>query len=284
MAVWGSRGRCAHEGRCGLCGWGVRMIDIRPRRQLGYLLPVTVGDTVYYQFYRVFPPDVFMATFPLALSAFTRPAVDAALGNFWEGVDFLASRGVERIVQGGIPVSALAGRDRIRRLLDEAERKTGIPCDGDFEESIRALQDLGVRKVAVAAKWDDALMHGVSVYLEDAGFAVTGLTSKVHTAREVVALSADDGIEMAVELGREAFRQSPGADGLLLAGGAWLSLQAIPRLEAEFGRPVVTNPSATFWAALKQFGLRSQEPGMGRLLDTLHGNETMNGAARLGAA
>src|SRR5687768_10689085 len=131
------------------------MFDIRPKRQFGYLLPVTVGDTIYYQFYRVFPPDVFMATYPLALSAFSRPAVDAALEHFWDGVEFLASRGVERIVQGGIPVSALAGRERIRSLLAEAERRTGIPADADFEEAIAALQALGVRKVAVAAKWDD---------------------------------------------------------------------------------------------------------------------------------
>ncbi len=96
------------------------MIDIRPAHQLGYLLPVMVGDTIYYQFHRVFPPDVLLVAYPLGLASFTPAAVDVALGHFWEGVEFLRGRGVERIVQGGIPVSAPAGRERILRLIAEA--------------------------------------------------------------------------------------------------------------------------------------------------------------------
>jgi maleate cis-trans isomerase len=60
----------------------------------------------------------------------------------------------------------------------------------------------------------------------------------------------------------------PDADGLLLAGGAWLVLQAVPMLEAEFGRPVVTNPGATYWAMARQAGIKPRS-GFGRLLDML---------------
>jgi len=258
------------------------MIDIRPAHQLGYLLPVMVGDTVYYQFHRVFPPDVLLVAYPLGLAGFTPTAVDAALERFWEGVEFLRGRGVERIVQGGIPVSAHAGRDRILRLVAEAERRTGIPVSADFEESIEALRSLGVRRVAVAAKWDDALMAAVGRYLTDAGLDVVGSTAEAHTAQQVLALPSDEGIDLALRLGREAFRSAPDADGLLLAGGAWLSLQVIPQLEAEFDRPVVTNPSATFWSALRQFGLRSPHAGWGRLLDGLprSGQREVSGGVR----
>ena len=80
-----------------------------------------------------------------------------------------------------------------------------------------------------------------------------------------MAVTPRQGVELAVRLGRSAFLAAPQAEGLLLAGGAWLSLQAVPILEAEFGRPVVTNPSATFWAALRQFGIHSPSVGWGRL-------------------
>ena len=60
----------------------------------------------------------------------------------------------------------------------------------------------------------------------------------------------------------------PDADGLLLAGGAWLVAQAVPMLEAEFGKPVVTNPGSTYWAALRQADLEPQ-PGFGQLLESL---------------
>jgi maleate cis-trans isomerase len=245
------------------------MIDLRPAHQLGYLLPVMVGDAIYYQFHRVAPPDTLLVAYPIGLTRFTGEAVDAALDHFWAGVDFLAGRGVERIVQGGIPVSAFAGRQRILRLIGEAEQRTGIPVTADFEESIEALRSLGVQRVAVAAKWDDTLMAAVSRYLTEAGLEVVGTTSEPHTAQQVLAIASQDGIDLALRLGREAFRRTPSAEGLLLAGGAWLSLQAIPQLEAEFDRPVVSNPSATFWAALRQFGVRSPHEGWGRLLDGL---------------
>lgn len=248
------------------------MIDLRPRHQVGYLLPVDIADAIYYQFSRVFPRDVLLVGYPLALTGFYAPDVDAALEHFWEGVDFLASRGVERIVQGGIPVSALAGRERIQQLVAEAGRRTGLPVSADFEESIDAFHELGVRRVAVAAKWDEQLMQGVADYLSDAGLEVVGTCAERHTAQEVVALTSDDGIDLALRLGREAFLSAPTADGLLLAGGAWLSLHAVPILEAEFGRPVITNPSATFWAAMRQFGISSPDSGWGRLIDGLRGD------------
>lgn len=245
-------------------------MDILPRHQLGYLLPVSVADTVYYQFHRVFPRDALLVGYPLAVRAFTVPAVLEALEGFRAGVDFLAAKGVERIVQGGIPVSALAGRARIQALLAQAQQTTGLPVSADFEEVIEALQWLGAGRVAIAAKWDEPLMDAVEAYLADAGIEAVGRSAEAHTAQEVVAIEARRGADLAVRLGREALERAPEADALLLAGGAWLSLQAVPLLEAEFGRPVVTNPSATFWAALRQFGLRSPETGWGRLLDGLH--------------
>jgi maleate cis-trans isomerase len=117
-------------------------------------------------------------------------------------------------------------------------------------------------------------MQGVSDYLADAGIETIGQSAEAHTAQEVVAVTPRQGVELAVRLGRDALRATPEAEGLLLAGGAWLSLQAVPILEAEFGKPVITNPSATFWAALRQFGIHSPIVGWGRLIDSLHPDAT----------
>jgi maleate cis-trans isomerase len=40
-------------------------------------------------------------------------------------------------------------------------------------------------------------------------------------------------------------------------------------LEREFGKPVITNPAATYWAAMKQLGRSSPEAGCGILIDSL---------------
>ena len=50
---------------------------------------------------------------------------------------------------------------------------------------------------------------------------------------------------------------------MLLAGGAWLVAQAVPVLEAEFGKPVITNPGATYWAALRRAASRPMPASAG---------------------
>jgi arylmalonate decarboxylase len=239
-----------------------------PSRELGYVLPVMVGDGIHYQFYRVCPSGALLVCYPIGLKAFTAEGAEAALEQFRPAVDFLAERGVDRITQGGIPISAYVGRKRILALVEEAERRTNIPCSADFEESIEALQSLGARKIALAAKWSPELMSCVVDYLGDAGISVLGYVNDARTADQVVRLGPEEGVEIALAIGRKALQENPGADALLLAGGAWLSLHAIPILEAEFGVPVVTNPQASYWAALRQFNMPAAV-GYGRVLDGL---------------
>jgi maleate cis-trans isomerase len=246
-------------------------LDLRPTHQFGYINPVVVSDFIHYQFYLVAPPRTHWVAYHINLQAFTKQGVDEALTAFWAAVDFLIKRKVERIILGGIPLSAYAGRPRILELLAEARKRTDIPVTTDFEEAILALRHLGVQRVVTAAKWDEPQMDAVVAYLRHAGLEVLGAVGEAHNVQQVAALRPDESIDVALQLGRTAFQRHPDADGLLLAGGAWLVLQAVPQLEAEFGKPVVTNPGSSYWAALRQAGLQSQTRGLGRLLDSLDG-------------
>jgi maleate cis-trans isomerase len=244
-------------------------VNLLPTGQLGYILPTTVGDAIHHQFYRVCPPDMMLIACPINLGAFSADGVEAALTSFWPAFDFLVARKVDRIVQGGIPVSAIAGRRRILGFIEEARRRSSIPLAADFEECVEGFKALGCRRIAIAAKWDDKLMGQVAQYLREAGLEPLGWASQAHTASQVMDVRPQDGIDLAIALGRRAFAENPQADALLLAGGAWLSLAAIPVLEREFGRPVIANPAATYWAAMKQLGRSSPEKGCGILIDSL---------------
>jgi maleate cis-trans isomerase len=244
-------------------------VNLLPTGQLGYILPTTVGDAIHHQFYRVCPPDMMLIAYPINLGAFSADGVEAALTSFWPAFDFLVARKVDRIVQGGIPVSAIAGRRRILGFIDEAGRRSSIPLAADFEECIEGFKALGCRRIAMAAKWDDKLMGQVAQYLREAGLEPLGWASQAHTASQVMDVRPQDGIDLAIALGRRALTENPQADALLLAGGAWLSLAAIPVLEREFGKPVIANPAATYWAAMKQLKRASPVTGCGILIDSL---------------
>lgn len=241
-----------------------------PRHQIGYVLPVLVSDYIHYQFYRVVPDECLFVCRPFAARDFSAAAADDAVAPFRECADFLSGRGVVRICQAGIPMSANWGRAKTRALMQEtAERHPGVVVEADFEDAIAALGALGARRIAVGAKWDKRLIGRVADYLADAGLAPVSTCGDPHEADEVVRITPAAGVEMALSLGRRAFAAAPDADALLLAGGSWLSLAAIPLLEAEFGRPVITNPTATYWAVLRQLALTPVTRGFGRLIDAL---------------
>jgi maleate cis-trans isomerase len=60
-------------------------------------------------------------------------------------------------------------------------------------------------------------------------------------------------------------RRAPAAEALLLAGGAWRSLAAVPILEEDFKVPVLTNPIAQVWRLIAA-GVAPPVTGWGRLL------------------
>jgi len=91
---------------------------VLPTGQLGYILAPRVGDAIHHQFYLTCPPELMLVVYPLNLGSFTEAGVEAALASYWPAFDFLVSRKVDRIVQGGIPLSAFAGRERILGILD----------------------------------------------------------------------------------------------------------------------------------------------------------------------
>ena len=66
---------------------------------------------------------------------------------------------------------------------------------------------------------------------------------------------ADDHL-LALELGRKALTEFPAAQALLMPGGLWHAMHAVPMLESEFGKPVLINILSTTRAALVQAGER----------------------------
>jgi hypothetical protein len=74
--------------------------------------------------------------------------------------------------------------------------------------------------------------------------------------------------ELALELGSEALRDAPDAQALLMPGGLWFAIHAVPMLEAEFGKPVLLNITSTTAAALTTSGriLHRPDPRWGKVL------------------
>jgi maleate isomerase len=190
-----------------------------------------------YEFYQIVPTNIMLVTAVLGIKDFTREAVEAAIPNYWNCVEALAEEKVDVFVLGGTPVSAQLGRARILRLLKEVEDKTGIRGDAPLEAAIAAMQHLGLKKIAVGGRWTDEFNQAVIRYLEEGGIHVVGITKRGQWGKEA---SFEEGLKLALEVGREAARLASDAEAIFVPGGATMSLHVIPALEEEFGKPTFT--------------------------------------------
>jgi maleate cis-trans isomerase len=124
-----------------------------------------------------------------------------------------------------------------------------------------------VSRIAIASRWAQQLNDRMVAYLEEAGIRTLAITSEGQWAKEAFGMSIEQGVKLAFQLGREAMRKAPEAEGLLLPGGTWRSLAVVPILEEDFGRPVFVNWTAHAWRLIHA-GIAPPKPGWGRLLVT----------------
>jgi maleate cis-trans isomerase len=220
-----------------------------------------------YQFYRLVPLDVMEFSAVLGITNYTLEAVEKALDNYWRCVDTLAQEKAQMIVLGGAPVSAALGRKRVLDLLRQTTEKTGIPTDAPLEAFIAAMKHLGLSKLAVGSRWADQVNDALVGYLADGGIEVVGITKRNQWGAESAAMSLEEGLNMALEVGREAARSFPHAEAVAVPGGAALCLHVVPALEEEFGKPAFTNLSAEVWNELVRPGIIPPVQGWGRLLE-----------------
>lgn len=245
---------------------------IAPWFHLGYVIPHLYTDMDAYQFYRIAPEGVMLVTTGLDLKDYTLAAVEAELPALRQRFDLLAKKRVDRIALSGVPVASALGRGRMREILAEGASRTGIPCDTDLEAHIAALRHLGAARIALATRWPEPVVAALTRYLADAEIEVVACVSRPRTLDQNKRAGADDDHRLALELGRQALREAPRAQALLMPGGLWFAIHAVPLLEAEFGKPVLLNILSTTWAALHAAGDRVQQrpdPRWGRLFASL---------------
>jgi maleate cis-trans isomerase len=245
---------------------------ISPWYQLGYVIPHLYTDMDAYQFYRVAPEGMMLVTTGLNLKEYSLAAVEQELPVLWERFELLAKKKVDRISLSGVPVAAALGRPKMLEILAEAQRRTGLPCDTDLEAHIATLKHLGASRIALATRWPEPVNAALTRYLAAAGIEAIACRSRPRTLAENKQTIAAEDHELALDLGAKVLRETPAAQALLMPGGLWYAIYAVPLLEAEFGKPVLLNILSTTWAALHAAGkrmLHRPDPRWGKVLASL---------------
>jgi len=248
------------------------MSIVSPWYHLGYVIPHLYTDLDAYQFYRVAPEGMMLVTTGLNLKEYSLAAVEQELPTLWQRLELLAKKKVDRISLSGVPVASALGRKKMLEIIAEAQDRTGLPCDTDLEAHIATLRNFGVTKIALASRWPDAVNAALTRYLAEVGIRVIACRSRARSLEQNKHASAADDHLLALELGGRVLREAPDAEALLMPGGLWFAIHAVPMLETEFQRPVLLNILSTTWAALNAAGermLHRPDPRWGMVLGSL---------------
>jgi arylmalonate decarboxylase len=238
----------------------------QPRFVAGTVMPAGTDRLPHPQPQPLLPPDIRKVSSSLNIPDYTHDGVNETINQrYWTCVDELVKQGAQSITLAGFPIASQLGRRRVLELQKQTADKTGVTADSHAEATVAALEHLGTKRITIASRWADELNRRLTAYLTEAGIEVLAVTSANQWGKQAFSMSIEEGVKLAFQLGREAMRRAPKAEALLLAGGAWRSLAAVPILEEDFGIPVVTNPIAPVWRLIHQ-GIAPPVEGWGRLL------------------
>ena len=222
-----------------------------------------------YRFHLIVPSNVMLVqTGLVGLDDYTKEGVDRAIQSYWECVDLLAKERVNVIILGGAPISAQLGRERVRGLLDETKKKTGITADSTLESAIDGMNHLGVKRLSIGSRWADEVNQGLVNYLQSGGIEITNLFGRGHWAADTAKLSFEDRLQLAMDVAVEAAEKAPDAQGVLVPGGAIAEHTIVP-VEEKYGKTVFTNYNTEVWNNLIRTKVIPPIQGWGRLLATV---------------
>lgn len=154
------------------------------------------------------------------------------------------------------------------RLLHEVTTREGAPTPivTSAGALVHGLKALGARKIAMVAPYMRPLTELVAAYLEGEGLQVV----------DAISLEIPDNVEVGrrdpmalVDIYTQLTLDD--ADVLVLSSCVQMpSLPAIPLVERECGRPVVSAAVCTTYQMLQTLGLRTYVPDAGALLSGRH--------------
>lgn len=198
----------------------------------------------------------------VGIPAVSPEGFDSVIDAVLDRAQALRRDGAQVISLMGTSISFYRGpayTDGLRQAMAQA---TGLPCTTMSHAIVDALRALGIRRVAVATSYIDALNERLVAYLGAAGFEVSAIRGLQMTGVEAM---GEVSTRTLVDLSTEVYRQDETADGIFISCGGLLTLEAIRQLEDRLGVPVTASSPAGFWDVVRLGGWDARAPGCGRL-------------------
>lgn len=178
-------------------------------------------------------------------------------------LDLLLGCRPDAILYGCTSATLTHGPDFDRQLSIRIGDRSGAATVTAAGALVHALKTLGVTRIAFASPYTSDINRQAIEFLAQSGFETVSQAEVEGTLDNAGqgALSPNE----VFELGRRA--DSPEAEALVLSCTDMRSVEAIARLEADLGKPVVSSNQAMLFQTLQKLEINDPVIGYGRLLD-----------------
>ncbi len=229
------------------------------RGRIGLMVP-TGNSVMEPEFHRMAPDGVSTHANRVYLKDVTPGSLAGMADHAAESARGLAAIRIGVLAFGCTSGSFIGGKGTDARLIKIIEEATGIPATTTTTAVLRALELLGVRRIALATPYTEEVTGLEARFLADHGFEVTrarggGLVE--------VADMQECGPEVAYARAREV--DDDRAEAVFISCTGFRSIEVIEKLEAELGKPVISSNQASLAECLRVLGVAEAQPGFGSL-------------------
>lgn len=246
------------------------------RGRIGLMLP-TGNSVMEPEFYRLAPEGVTTHTNRVDLKDVTRDSLLAMEQDTVRSARQIAQTRIDVIAFGCTSGSFVGGMGYDERLIDLIEDTTGVQTTTTTTAVVRALNLIGVSRIALATPYLDEVTKLEVDYLQDNGFEVTN-----WQGGGIVEVADIQECEPDVSYHRAKAVDSDQAEAVFVSCTGFRMIENLEKLEKELGKPVISSNQATFADCLRLLGVNDVAPGFGSLFERTF--ETMEKSAFTAAA
>lgn len=176
-------------------------------------------------------------------------------------IDLTDSR-VDVIAYGCTSATLSEGPVFDAEFASRLEKQTGKPAVTTAGALVEAIQAIGVKRVAFTSPYVKRLSAEAVEFLESSGISVVNELAfdKELSSLEQNALTPQDAFEMALKVDHSD------AEAIVISCTDYRSLEAVPDIEAELKKPVITSNQALIYACLKRLKVPTEGITLGGFL------------------
>ncbi|OPY76300.1 MAG: Arylmalonate decarboxylase [Syntrophorhabdus sp. PtaU1.Bin153] len=218
------------------------------RARFGVIIP-SVNGTTESEFYQCLPEGVTAHFTRMEFKETTPEYFERMVDDVPAGIRMLSHAKIDAVIFACTSGSLYGGLGYDQKIISQMRHEFDVPASTTSTAVIEAFKTLGVRKVAVATPYEAWVDDLEKRFFEGNGVNVVNIRGLGMRGADVWEFHPETLYRFAKDQDRDE------ADALFLSCMGLRTLEVLPRLENDLGKPVLSSNQVTLWKLFKLCGI-----------------------------